>query len=184
MESLFTLRLARPADARVIESLIRDSVWGLAIGDYEDRQIELALLQTWGLDTQLITDQTYYVVEADNQLIACGGWSFRKTLFGNDARDRRDPESLDPKVDAARIRAFFVHPRFARRGLGSMIMDVCEHRALQRGFARLELMATLPGQRLYQRYGFVAGAAIDYPLDDAGSTEPMTIRFVPMHKQL
>jgi GNAT superfamily N-acetyltransferase len=111
--------------------------------------------------------------------VACGGWSRRRTLFGSDARDGRDESSLDPRTEAARIRAFFVDPAHARRGLGRAILEHSERQARAAGFTTFELMATLPGVRLYQEFGYQPAAAIDHPLGDG-----LSIRFVPMNKHL
>ena len=176
---MFTIRLASVADQAAIEALIAESSRGLGAPDYSSAQIEGALQAAWGLDTQLIEDQTYYAVEAGEDLAGCGGWSYRATLFGNDAEQDRDANIIDPQTGAAKIRAFFVKPDYARQGIGSLIMRTCEAQARSRGYGKLELMATLPGQRLYLAHGFTPGAPIDYPL---GGT--LTIPFVPMSKTL
>ncbi|MEM1178213.1 MAG: GNAT family N-acetyltransferase [Acidobacteriota bacterium] len=173
------IRVARYDDIPVIEPLISRSVRGLSVGDYTPDQIEGALGDAFGLDTQLIDDETYFVVLVDDTLAGCGGWSFRKTLFGADGRPDREPESLDPAIDAAKIRAFFVDPEFARRGIGKLLLDHCEDAARRAGFTRAELMSTLPGLRLYSKFGYIASAGVDYPLKGGGS-----IPFVPMAKPL
>ena len=173
------LRTATLQDAFTIETLIKYSVHGLATDDYSVEQIEGALKTAWGLDTQLIHDKTYFVVESEADIIACGGWSFRKTLFGNDSEAARNPEITNPQSGAAKIRAFFVDPAFARQGIGSMIMQHCEKSAREMGYRKLELMATLPGLRLYERHGFIAGTAEEIPIG-----EQLTITFVPMTKEL
>src|SRR5690242_3929118 len=124
MSAPFHVRLATNADIPILHALIESSVRILQAGDYTPAQIEGALGTVLGLDTQLIKDQTYFVIEATNSsgeivIVACGGWSKRKTLFGSDHAAVREPELLDPKLDAAKIRAFFVHPDWARRGLGT-----------------------------------------------------------------
>ena len=121
-------RTAAPADIPAIEHLISLSARGLSQGDYSDEQIDAALGSALGVDSQLISDRTYYVAEAADALVACGGWSWRKTLFGSDQGDRQ-PEPLDPASEAARIRAFFVHPDWARRGLGRLLLARCESEA-------------------------------------------------------
>ena len=176
---MMKLRLATLEDTHAIEALIELSARGLSTEDYSAEQIEGALKQAWGLDTQLIEDGTYLVVEEGGDLVACGGWSFRKTLFGNDAEKDRDASIIDPKTGAAKIRAFFVHPDFSRQGLGTLILSQCEEAAIQQGYTQLELMATLPGLRLYEYHGFVGEHSIEYPLDDE-----LTITFVPMTKTL
>ena len=147
--------------------------------DYRPSQVEGALQGAFGVDTQLLTDQTYYVVEEAGQCVGCGGWSFRSTLFGGDARRDRDSSTLDPKTQAAKIRAFFVDPRYARHGIGSMLLQHCEREARNFGFTQAELMATLPGVKLYAARGYTGAAVVDY---DVGSGE--TIEFVPMRKTL
>ena len=111
----------------------------------------------FGVDSQLLTDETYFAVEDSGEIVGCGGWSFRSTLFGGDARADRDSSTLDPKTQAAKIRAFFVDPRHARRGIGTLLLDHCENQARAHGYSEVELMATLPGFRLYAARGYVAG---------------------------
>ena len=108
-----------------------------------------------GLDTTLIADRTYFVVEADGELAGCGGWSRRATLYGGDHTAGRDAALLDPAADAARVRAMYTHPDHVRRGVGSLILELCEAAAAAEGFRRLELAATLSGEPLYRRHGFV-----------------------------
>lgn len=184
----YELRLAKPEDGPAIEALIERSARALGRDDYRDDQIEGALRGAFGLDTQLIEDRTYFVVESQETLVACGGWSFRKTLFGGDsgggdtvgnAGVKRDPETLDPERDAAKIRAFFIDPNHARRGLGSLILDTCERAAIDRGFRRAELMATLTGLRLYAARGYRAGDEMEFQI-----TPDLSITFVPMEKPL
>ncbi len=170
-------RTATAADEKAITRLIALSSRILAAGDYTTEQIEQALRGAWGLDSQLIKDQTYLLVEHQGEVIACGGWGFRKTLFGSDDRVDRDAERLKPTVDSAKIRAFFIHPDFARQGIGTKILLWCEEQAQSMGFCSLELMATLPGKRLYEARGFVAGKPIQY---DIGMG--LSIEFVPMKK--
>jgi GNAT superfamily N-acetyltransferase len=160
-----------------LASLIAESARTLGTADYRAEQIEGALRGAFGVDSQLLDDGTYFVIELDGRPVACGGWSRRRTLFGGDARPDRDASALDPATDAAKIRAFFVHPDFARRGLGSAILDHCEQDATSRGFARFELMATLPGVRFYSTRGYRAGPPVSWRLDQG-----LTITFVPMDK--
>jgi len=150
------IRQATLADVPAIRPLIATSARILGAGDYTGEQIEAALLGVWGVDTEIIRDGTYFVGEVDNELVLCGGWSRRATLFGGDAYDQRESRLLDPRTEAARIRAFFVHPNWARRGLGSRLLSLCESEAQAAGFVVAELVATLPGQRLYARRGYVA----------------------------
>jgi len=179
----FSLRAATHDDVEEIRALIRASAHGLSAGDYSGAQIEGALAGAFGVDTQLLKDGSYFVAESRTPggapaLIGCGGWSFRRTLFGGDARADRDPQPLDPRVDAAKIRAFFVHPDWARRGVGAALLERCEQCAQAAGFRRFELMATLPGVRLYQARGYVPGEMIHWPLPNG-----LTIQFIPMSKQ-
>lgn len=170
-ESEFSIRLATEADLDALHVLIEASVRGLQAGDYTAAQIEGALGTVLGLDTQLITDRTYYVAETmganageDVRMVACGGWSKRKTVFGADRGPGRLPELLDPEVDAAKIRAIFVHPAFARRGLGSRMLHTVETAAAEAGFRRYEMGSTLTGLPLYRMRGYVEFGHIDVPL--------------------
>lgn len=159
--STFTLRLATEDDIAALHALIEASVRGLQAGDYTPAQIEGALGTVLGLDTQLIADRTYFVAahfdEATSQrkLAGCGGWSKRKTLFGADRGPGRELELLDPAKDAAKVRAIFVHPEFARRGLGSLILATVENAAKDAGFCRYEMGSTLTGVPLYRLKGYV-----------------------------
>ncbi|HTD72582.1 MAG TPA: GNAT family N-acetyltransferase [Steroidobacteraceae bacterium] len=174
-----TLRKATLADVPALNALIARSARGLSAADYRAEQIEGALRGAFGVDSQLLADETYFVVEDAGQIVGCGGWSFRATLFGGDARAGRDASTLDPKTQAAKIRAFFVDPDNARRGIGSLLLDRCEREARAHGYARVELMATLPGVKLYAARGYVGGAQVQF---DVGSGE--RIEFIPMHKDL
>ena len=148
-------RLATLHDVQNIRALIARSVRALSAGFYTPAEYEAALVHVFGVDTQLIVDGTYYVVDSRDGLAAAGGWSKRRTLYGGDQmKDVEDP-LLDPAVDAARIRAFFVDPAWARRGLGTTLYRVCADAARDAGFRTLELMATAPGEPLYERLGFV-----------------------------
>jgi GNAT superfamily N-acetyltransferase len=162
----FKLRLATEADVPALHLLIEASVRGLQTSDYTPAQMEGALGTVLGLDTQLITDQTYLVAEsaADNRIAACGGWSKRKTLFGADRGPGREPELLDPATDAAKVRAIFVHPDFARCGLGSLILETVEDAARAAGFHHFEMGSTLTGVPLYTLKGYVEIERVDVPL--------------------
>jgi|SRR5580658_4280436 GNAT superfamily N-acetyltransferase len=173
------LRVATLEDVTAIEAIIVESAHGLGAGDYSRATIEAALKGAFGVDTQLLKDRSYFVAEVHGELAACGGWSFRRTLFGSDARADRDPQALDPRSDAAKIRAFFVRPKFARLGIGSALLTRCEQEAQRFGFRRLELMATLPGVRLYQARGYQPGERIHWPLPGG-----LAIEFVPMSKSV
>ncbi|HVK75073.1 MAG TPA: GNAT family N-acetyltransferase [Kofleriaceae bacterium] len=181
MPSDFTIRPVTLDEVPALERLIAASARGLSQGDYTTAQIEAAIGTAWGVDTELIRDRTYFVVEGAGApaAVACGGWSRRKTLFGSDQQPGRESALLDPAVDAARIRAFFVDPAWARRGIGRLLLDRCEAEARAAGFTATELMATLPGERLYAAAGYVAGERIHHPL--AGG---LTIEFVAMRKRL
>jgi len=148
------IRQATADDIPAIEQLISVSVRGLSAGYYSPDQIERALIHIFGIDTQLISDGTYYVAEAESQIAGCGGWSKRKTLFGGDQTKTGVDSLLDPETDAARIRAFFVHPAWARRGIGRQIIEACEKAAARAGFRVIELAATLPGEPLYRACGY------------------------------
>jgi GNAT superfamily N-acetyltransferase len=176
----YQLRKASLTEVPAIGALIARSIRRLGASDYTSAQIEAALMGAFGVDTSLIRDQTYFVVvSCGGSLLACGGWSRRRTLFGGDTRVERDDDLLDPQVDAARIRAFFVDPAHVRRGLGRLMLDHCEAEAVRSGFSRFELMATLPGKRLYERCGYTARGPLSYPLPGGER-----ITFVPMWKAL
>jgi GNAT superfamily N-acetyltransferase len=166
-----TLRQADPADISVLPSLIDASVRGLQAADYTPAQIEGALQTVYGVDSQLIADGTYYVVEAGPEavIVGCGGWSKRKTLFGGDRWTDREDSLLNPQHDAAKIRAFFVHPDWVRRGIGSMILEACERAAAAAGFTRFEMGATLTGVPLYRARGYFTLENLEVPLKDGES---------------
>jgi GNAT superfamily N-acetyltransferase len=174
----FGLRTATENDRDAIEQVIFLSARELSRGFYSDEQIAAALARVYGIDSTLIDDGTYFVAEADVMLVGCGGWSKRKTLFGGDQFDARNSELLDPAADAARIRAFFVHPNYARRGIARSLLDQCEREARRDGFQSLELMSTLPGVEFYLACGFHADESIVY---EAGG---VSLQFVPMKKNL
>jgi GNAT superfamily N-acetyltransferase len=181
----FRLRLATAADAPQLHELIALSVRGLMPQAYTPAQLEAALGVWLGLDTQLIADGTYFVVEDvnisdDPLLVGCGGWSKRKTQYGSDHRAGREDALLDPAIDAAKIRAFFVHPDWARRGIGRMLLDACEKAAADAGFTRCEMGATLTGVPLYARFGYTTGERRELPL--TAGHDPLTI--VMMSKKL
>jgi GNAT superfamily N-acetyltransferase len=165
----YPLRTATHADRPALRILIARSARELGAGDYRPEQIEGALQGAFGVDTQLIDDGTYFVAEAADGLIGCGGWSWRRTLFGGDSHAERNAGELDPRTDAA--------PEYARRGIGRALLERCEAEARARGFTRFELMGTLPGVRLYQALGYVPGELTHYPVAPG-----VTIEFVPMHK--
>lgn len=165
----FTIRLATTADIPALRELIDKSVRVLQRQDYSAEQLDAALGTAYGVDTQLIADGTYYIVQAvgaagEKVLAACGGWSMRKTLYGSDHGPYRDNALLDPSRDAAKIRAFFVHPEWTRRGIASLILKTCEDAAYARGFRRFEMGATLTGVPMYAARGYLKSEQIEVPL--------------------
>jgi GNAT superfamily N-acetyltransferase len=178
-EAPFVVRTAHLADIPALEALIAASARGLAANDYRSAQIEAALGTAWGVDSELIRDGTYFAVEAGGALVACGGWSRRQTLFGANRHAGRASARLDPARDAARVRAFFVHPGWARRGIGRLLLARCEEAARAAGFRRAALLATLPGHRLYRACGYAGDAVERHPLPGG-----LAIDFIPMHKTL
>jgi GNAT superfamily N-acetyltransferase len=180
----FVIRLATTADVPALRELIDKSVRVLQREDYSEEQLDAALGTAYGVDTQLIADGTYFVVEAagaagEKVLAACGGWSMRKTLYGGDHGPYRDNAMLDPARDAAKIRAFFVHPDWTRRGIASLILKTCEDAAYARGFRRFEMGATLTGVPMYAARGYVAGERIEVPLPNG-----LSLTVVKMGKTL
>lgn len=182
METLsapFSLRRATESDTPLLERIIAQSARGLGPPDYTHAQIEAALGSAWGVDTELIRDGTYFVVETSGESVACGGWSRRRTLFGGDGQPGRRSDLLDPARDAARIRAFFVRPGWARQGIGRLLLQTCEDAARAHGFHAAQLVATLPGQKLYLSAGYTGADPVEYPLPGG-----LSITFIPMHKTL
>ena len=174
MPSHFNIRAALPSDVPVLRQLIDASVRRLQSQDYSPQQIDSALRTVFGVDSQLIGDGTYLLVEtvpkasAGEQqpvIVACGGWSKRKTLFGGDRWHARQDDLLDPARDAAKIRAFFIHPDWARQGIGTLLLDACEAAARAAGFTRFEMGATLTGAKLFQKRGYVAVERMNVPLE-------------------
>jgi GNAT superfamily N-acetyltransferase len=174
-----SIRVATMEDIPVLQKLIPESARGLSQGYYTSEQIESAIKCVFGVDTQLIADKTYYIAEADGQVVGCGGWSKRQTLYGGDQMKAEQDPLLDPKVDAGRIRAFFIHPNWARKGIGRRIIEACEEAAKVDGFTRMELGATLPGEPLYAALGYEVTDRFDIPMQDG-----MTLPCAHMHKQL
>jgi GNAT superfamily N-acetyltransferase len=175
----FALRKATLDDRPAIEELIKASARGLSRAEYSDEQIEGAIRTVFGVDTNLIEDGTYFVAESDGELIGCGGWSKRRTLFGGDQYATRDASELDPKVEPAKIRAFFVHPDHARKGIARAILLACENEARAAGFQALELMATLPGIKFYEASGYHGTESVELSVG-----ERVAIGLVPMRKEL
>jgi len=175
------IRVAKHSDIPALHKLIESSVRGLQAGDYTQLQIEGALGGVLGLDTQLIADQSYFVAEVLDEegepiLAGCGGWSYRKTLFGSDHGPGREAELLDPVTDAARIRAIFVHPEWARRGIGSAILKHCEDAAEAEGFHCFEMGSTLTGVPLYTLKGYVEVDRVAVPLPNGEAVEVVRMR--------
>jgi GNAT superfamily N-acetyltransferase len=176
---MLTVRTATLADRDVLPDLIARSARQLSAADYRPEQVEGALQGAFGVDSQLIHDATYFVVEEDGVIVGCGGWSYRKTLFGGDKRPERDAAELDPRTEAAKIRAFFVDPAHARRGIGTLLLEKCESEARRRGFSRVELMSTLPGIRLYSARGYSGAQQVRYEVSPG-----VAIEFLPMSKSI
>jgi GNAT superfamily N-acetyltransferase len=149
----FTHRLATRADVPSLQPMVTRAIDELQRGYLDPAEIA-ASHAIMGLDSQLIDDGTYFVVEEDGALAGCGGWSRRTTLFGGDHSAGRDAHLLDPRSDAARVRAMYTHPDFTRRGVGTLILKLCEQAAASEGFTRMQLHATLAGLALYRAYGF------------------------------
>lgn len=179
-DAAFRIRPAKHSEIPAMQRLIAGSVRGLSHGLYTPDELELCITHIYGVDTELLEDQTYFVVESDRHpLMACGGWSRRKTLFGGDDFGGREVGYLNPATDAARIRAFFVHPDHGRKGIGRALMQRCEDEAKAHGFTRMELMATLPGQLLYASHGYAAVEDYFHALPNG-----QTVRFVAMSKAI
>lgn len=184
MLSIPVLRPARAAEIPALNALIQESARALSQGFYSPAEIESAARHVFGVDSALIEDGTYFVAELEGgELAACGGWSRRRALYGGDQRKVGAPrdvaERLDPAVDAARIRAFFVAPRWARHGLGRRLLDACTAAARLEGFRALELMATLPGVPFYAAEGFAELERVSDRLPDG-----VAVRFVRMRKEI
>jgi GNAT superfamily N-acetyltransferase len=178
------VRKAVADDVPGLRELIEASVRGLQAEDYSLAQIDGALKTVYGVDSQLIADGTYFVAEVEEsdsgkrEIVGCGGWSKRKTLYGGDQYAGREDSLLEPGRDAAKIRAFFVHPARARRGIGSMILEACEEAAIAGGFTRLEMGATLSGMAFYRAKGYVA---VEHQAVPLGNGESLAI--VKMSKE-
>ena len=173
------LRPAKLNEVDLLNKLIEQSVRALSREEYTVDEIESAIRYIFGVDTELVEDETYYVIEEDGIIQACGGWSKRKTLYGGSQYNLRESGYLDPATDAAKIRAFFVHPDYARRGLGTKLIHYCEAQAFAQGFKKIEMMATLPGVKLYQTCGYTAAANKTQVLHDG-----VSLKLVHMIKEL
>jgi GNAT superfamily N-acetyltransferase len=181
MAAAFHLRPATEADIPAILTLVEASVRGLQLHDYTPAQIDASLGTAFGVDRQLIADQTYFVASpADdpNTVVASGGWSFRKTLCGSDTLAARDASTLDPAEPTAfaKIRAIFVHPAYARRGLGSLVLAHCESAAQAAGFTRFEMGSTLTGVPLYTLKGYTETRRSQLSLPNHQSIEIVHMR--------
>lgn len=172
-------RLAGLHEVESLNLLIGASARVLSEGYYSAQEIDAATRYVFGVDTTLVKDGTYYVGELDGEVIACGGWSRRGALYGGDQRRVDDAPLLDPARDPARIRAFFVHPSCARRGIGRQLLEVCTAAARAEGYRSLELMATLPGIPLYAACGFREIEAVEDRMPNG-----VGVRFVRMRKEL
>lgn len=147
-------RRAVLSDCHSIQKLLVRSARELQRGHYSQEQIEAATGPVFGVDEQMIEDETYFVIEDNCQMIGCGGWSFREALFGGRQAGDDKPRRLDPDREAARVRAYFVDPDFARQGVASCLMKVCEEAMIAHGFKQGEISATLAGEAFYQRFGY------------------------------
>ena len=179
-----SLRPATPDDLPALQALIPLSARALSRGHYTETQAESAIRYVFGVDMQLIADGTYFVAEAEGRIVGCGGWSRRRTLYGGDRSKEAGQgpgadDPLDPPRDPARIRAFFVHPDWARRGIGARLLTACIGAAREAGFVRLELMATLPGEALYRAFGFAVIERVAPVLPDG-----VAVPFVRMGRTL
>ena len=160
----YTFRPATPSDIPALQKMIEESLRGLGNQHYTQAELDGSIGFLFGPDTLLIHDQTYFIlhpVDDPSKICACGGWSFRRTLYGADTAPGRMPESRDPLKERASIRAIFTHPGWARKGLGTMMMRYCERKAREGGFERLEMGATLSGVALYERCGYVRSGKED-----------------------
>ena len=173
------IRQATIEDREAMQQLIAASARLLSRQHYNDAQIEAAIATVFGVDTTLIEDGTYFVAESDGVFVGCGGWSRRKTLFGGDQYTSRDVGYLDPQSEPAKIRAFFIHPDHARKGIARAILARCEEEARAYGFRELELAATLPGVEFYKSCGFSERGTFDLDL-----VEGVKLELVPMRKEL
>ena len=170
---MFAIRRAERRDIPAIERVMRESIKGISSRTYGAKQVESSLQFIAHLDRELVDDGTYFVVENDGEIVGCGGWSRRARLYAGSGSSLDDARMLDPKTEAARIRAMFVDPRFERRGIGRMILERCEGDAHVAGFRRLELMAMLSGYEMYAAIGYRDVEQVDAKLED-GTPFPLT----------
>ncbi|TAL64915.1 MAG: GNAT family N-acetyltransferase [Legionella sp.] len=177
---MISIRLAHINEVHILNELIALSAKELSREDYSAQEIDGAIQYVFGVDSELLSDKTYFVIEKNGQIAGCGGWSKRKTLFGgNQYSGREEPQYLDPSKEAAKIRAFFIHPQFARQGLGRLLLQHCEQEASSNGFTKLEMMATLPGVKFYsvENYKAISEEVFMLPNDTP-------LRFVRMVKSV
>ena len=178
-EPSLNLRVAAMDDIVPLRTLIETSARGLSTGFYSPAQIEAAVVHVFGVDTQLITDGTYFVIDAADGPAAAGGWSARRTLYGGDQTKSGIDARLDPRTEAARIRAFFVHPHWARQGLARRLYSACANAAWTAGFREFELMATRPGEPLYDALGFTVVERVVVTLPGG-----VQVPFARMHRSI
>jgi GNAT superfamily N-acetyltransferase len=167
-----TSRFAQREDMPALLPLIDAAIGELQKGFLDDAQIASSRA-IMGVDTQLIDDRTYFVVESDGRLAGCGGWSRRATLYGGDHSGGRNAALLDPARDPAKVRAMYTHPAYVRRGVGRLILARCEAAAAAEGFTTIELMGTMSGRPLYEAAGFTV---IEHVADDSGGVAVPLVR--------
>jgi len=173
-------RLATVDDTLALGRLIEASIRGFGAEFYDDDQLTSSLEHLYGIDQQLIADGTYYVVEREGEIVAAGGWSFRRTTYGGDQFEgSRDASRRDPRLEPAAIRAFYVHPGHKRQGLGRLLHETCEDAARAAGFRRLELLSTEMGAVFYRELGYVMGET-----EHADLPEGISIPIIHMVKQI
>lgn len=178
-ERAFTHRLASLDDLAALREVMRRSIEALQIGFLTREQV-LASHKVMGLDAQLVVDGTYFVVECGDRIAGCGGWSWRSTLYGgDDSLVPREPDALNPATDAARIRAMYTDPGFARQGVGRLVIRLCENAAMRAGFGRATMMATMAGVPLYKACGYVEAEPVV-----RASVDGVDVPLVRMEKQL
>lgn len=173
------LRTAEATDIASMNALIHRSGIALSVGFYTPEQARAVTRYVFGVDTQLVRDGTYFVIEEDARLLACGGWGKRRTMFGSDQIERAPDPLLDPTAEAARLRAFFVDPEMARRGLAGALIERCFEAARSAGFHALELAATLPGEPFYSAHGFTTVGSFELTLPG-----PVVVPFKRMRRAL
>jgi len=173
-----THRVAEEADIPVLRDLMELAIDQLQSDVLTPEQVT-ASHAVMGIDTQLISDRTYFIVERDGELAGCGGWSMRETLFGGDHSAGRNARMLDPLSEPARIRAMYTHPDHVRQGVGRLILDLCEQAAADAGFGKVEMMATLAGEKLYSACGY-------QPIEqvNAGPIDGVIVPMIRMGKNL